>query len=235
MMRLDKYLSHAGFGTRSEVKALIKKGLVSVNDVIIFKDDKKIDEANDEIIIDGTISDYQKYVYIMLHKPDGVISSNFDHNHKTTKDLIPEFDHYKTFPIGRLDIDTEGLLILSNDGLLAHQLLSPKYHVDKTYYVEFSGDFKQIYYSLFETGITIDDGYTCMPSKIVLIGDNQAYLTIKEGKFHQVKRMFLALDMAVTYLKRTSFGPIALDNTLKKGSYRLLSDIEIEALKNAVK
>lgn len=235
MMRLDKYLSHAGYGTRSEVKALIKQGLVSVNDVVIYKDDKKIDEANDEIIIDGTKSDYQKFVYIMLNKPNGYISSNFDHYHKTTKDLIKDFDHFKTFPVGRLDIDTEGLLILSNDGLLAHQLLSPKYHVDKTYYVEFRGDFKEIYYTLFETGITIDDGYTCMPSKIVLTGEKQAHLTIKEGKFHQVKRMFLALDMEVTYLKRVTFGPITLDETLEKGTYRLLSDLEIEALRQAVK
>ncbi len=235
MMRLDKYLSHAGYGTRTQVKALIKKGLVSVNEIVIYKDDKKIDETLDEIIVDGEKSDYQKFIYIMLHKPDGVISSNYDPYHKTTKDLIPLYDHYKTFPVGRLDIDTEGLLILTNDGLLAHQLLSPKYHVDKTYYVEFSGDFKQIYFELFKTGITIDDGYLCMPSKIELIDTNKAYLTIKEGKFHQVKRMFLALDMTVTYLRRVTFGPIKLDESLKKGSHRLLTESEINLLKVAVK
>ena len=235
MMRLDKYLSHAGYGTRTQVKELIRKGLVSVNEIVIYKDDKKIDETLDEIIVDGEKSDYQKFIYIMLHKPDGVISSNYDSYHKTTKDLIPQYDHYKTFPVGRLDIDTEGLLILTNDGLLAHQLLSPKYHVDKTYYVEFSGDFKQIYFDLFNTGITIDDGYLCMPAKIELIDTNKAYLTIKEGKFHQVKRMFLALDMTVTYLKRVTFGPIKLDESLKKGSHRLLTESEVSLLKEAVK
>ena len=235
MMRLDKYLSHAGYGTRTQVKDIIKRGLVTVNEEIVYKDDKKIDETLDEIIVDGEKSDYQKFIYIMLHKPDGVISSNYDPYHKTTKDLIPEFDHYKTFPVGRLDIDTEGLLILTNDGLLAHQLLSPKYHVNKTYYVEFSGDFKEIYFELFKTGITIDDGYLCMPAEIELVETNSAYLTIKEGKFHQVKRMFQALDMSVTYLKRVTFGPIKLDETLKKGTHRLLTEQEINLLKEAVK
>lgn len=234
MMRLDKYLAHAGYGTRSEVKKIIQKGLVEVNGLVIKKDDQKIDEVNDEIIVAGEVSNYIKHVYLMLHKPAGVISSNFDTTHKTTKDLIIGYEHYKTFPVGRLDLDTEGLLIITNDGLLAHQLLSPRYHVDKTYYVEFTGDYKSIYTSLFETGITLEDGYLCMPSRIELLNSQQALLTIKEGKYHQVKRMFIALDMEVTYLKRVSFGPIQLDDTLKKGTFRPLSESEVEALRKVV-
>lgn len=231
MMRLDKYLAHAGYGTRTEVKQLIKKGLVSVNGEIILKEDKKIDEALDEILLEGSLTNYRQYVYLMLHKPDGVISSNYDPYHKTTKSLLVGYEAFQTFPVGRLDIDTEGLLIVTNDGLLAHQLLSPRYHVEKTYYVEFEGDYKQIYQSLFETGITLDDGYLCMPSKIEKLEGNKAYLTIKEGKFHQVKRMFLSLDMKVTYLKRVTFGPIKLDETLKKGSFRELTLEEVNLLR----
>ena len=234
MMRLDKYLAHAGFGTRSEVKKIISKGLVEVNGVVIQKDDQKIDEKNDEIIVAGEVSTYTKHVYLMLHKPAGVISSNYDPVHKTTKDLIHGYDHVQTFPVGRLDLDTEGLLIITNDGLLAHQLLSPRYHVDKTYYVEFSGEYKAIYTQLFETGVTLEDGYLCMPSKIELLSDNSALLTIKEGKYHQVKRMFMVLDMTVTYLKRVSFGPIKLDENLKKGTFRTLTEDEITALKKVV-
>ncbi|MDY0210742.1 MAG: pseudouridine synthase [Acholeplasma sp.] len=230
-MRLDKYLSHAGYGTRTEVKEIIRKKLVKVNGEIVIKDDKKINESVDEIIVNGQASDYQKYVYLMLYKPAGVISSNFDPFHKTTKSLLIGYEHYKTFPVGRLDLDTEGLLIVTNDGLLAHQLLSPRYHVDKTYFVEFEGDYKAIYTSLFETGITLEDGYVTMPAKIELLDTNKANLTIKEGKFHQVKRMFQALDMKVSYLKRISFGPIHLDKTLNKGSFRVLTETEIEALK----
>lgn len=234
MMRLDKYLAHAGYGTRSEVKKIIQKGLVEVNGVVIKKDDQKINEIEDDIIVAGELSSYTKHVYLMLHKPAGVISSNYDPVHKTTKDLIKGYEHYPTFPVGRLDLDTEGLLIITNDGLLAHQLLSPRYHVDKTYYVEFSGDYKQIYTQLFETGVTLEDGYLCMPSQIELLSSNQALLTIKEGKYHQVKRMFMVLGMTVTYLKRVSFGPIKLDETLPKGSFRPLTEAEIEALKKVV-
>lgn len=233
-MRLDKYLAHSGYGTRSEVKKIIAKGLVEVNGMVIKKDDQKIDEVNDEIIVAGEVSSYAKHVYLMLHKPAGVISSNYDTMHKTTKDLIKGYDHIQTFPVGRLDLDTEGLLIITNDGLLAHQLLSPRYHVDKTYYVEFTGDYQHIYTPLFETGITLEDGYLCMPSKIELLGDQKALLTIKEGKYHQVKRMFLSLGMTVTYLKRVSFGPLLLDENLPKGAFRPLSEAELEALKKVV-
>lgn len=233
-MRLDKYLAHAGYGTRSEVKKIIQKGLVEVNGVVIKKDDQKIDEENDEIIVSGEKSTYIKHIYLMLHKPAGVISSNYDPSHKTTKDLIKGYEHYPTFPVGRLDLDTEGLLIITNDGLLAHQLLSPRYHVDKTYYVEFSGEYQSIYTSLFETGVTLEDGYLCMPSRIELLEPQKALLTIKEGKYHQVKRMFMVLGMTVTYLKRVSFGPIALDESLLKGQFRPLTEVEVEALKKVV-
>lgn len=232
MMRIDKYLAHCGYGSRTEVKKIIKNKLVFCNEVLVTKDDLKINPEIDEIIVEGERSSYQQYVYIMLNKPAGYISSNYDPIHKVTKELIKEFDYFQTFPVGRLDLDTEGLLLLSNDGKLAHDLLSPRKHVDKMYYVEFSGTYREIYTSLFESGITLEDGYLTMPAKIELLADNKANLTIQEGKYHQVKRMFEALDMKVTYLKRMTFGPLRLDPNLKKGSYRLLSDDEVLLLKN---
>lgn len=233
-MRLDKYLAHSGFGTRNEVKALILDGKVTVNGQVVKKSDIKVNESKDQIKISGIQSNYQKYVYLMLHKPAGYISANKDNMHKVTKDLIVGYEHIETFPVGRLDIDTEGLLIITNDGLLSHQLLSPRYHVDKTYYVIFNGTYYETYTQIFETGVTLDDGYVCMPSKIKLINEHEALLTIKEGKYHQVKRMFEALSMKVTYLKRVSFGPIELDEKLEKGHFRPLTDKEVELLKQIV-
>lgn len=232
MMRIDKYLAHCGYGSRTEVKKIIKQKQVYCNDILITKDDLKINPEIDEIIVFGETSTYQKYVYIMLHKPAGYISSNYDTTHKVTKELIKEYDHYQTFPVGRLDLDTEGLLLLSNDGKLAHDLLSPRKHVDKTYYVEFDGIYEPTYTALFQTGVSLDDGYQCMPARIELLGDNKANLTIQEGKYHQVKRMFEALNMKVTYLKRITFGPLVLDPNLKKGQYRPLHEAEIIALRN---
>ena len=235
MIRLDKMLSHLGYGSRKEVKEIIRHGWVYVNGEQIKDDDFKVSEVDDEIIVDGDKIDYEEYIYIMLNKPQGVISATYDPRYETVIDLIPEYRKMNIFPVGRLDIDTEGLLIITNDGELAHKLLSPKYHVFKKYYVEFSGAFKEEYYKSFESGIILDDGYVTLPGKIEVIDDNKAHVYIREGKYHQVKRMFEALDMHVDYLKRIPFGDINLDKNLKLGEWRMLENDELNSLKSSVK
>ena len=231
ILRLDKMLAHCGYGSRKEVKQLIRKGEVIVNGEIVYDDDLKVDSDKDDVIVFDENVNYQELVYIMLNKPSGVVSATFDFHKQTVIDLVSEYANYKIFPVGRLDIDTVGLLLITNDGMLCHNLLSPKSHVDKKYYVEFDGEFKDSYYKMFENGIVLDDGYKTLPGKITLNEKNKAIVTIHEGKFHQVKRMFEALNMKVTYLKRISFGTLTLDENLNEGQYRLLTDKEIEDLK----
>ncbi len=231
MVRLDKILSHMGYGSRKEVKELIRKGYVIVNGEIIKNDDFKVDENIDEIFLDGLELNYESLVYIMLNKPSGVVSATFDPRYETVVDICSEYAKMNIFPVGRLDIDTEGLLLLTNDGSLAHNLLSPKKHVDKVYYVEFSGEYKEDFNLRFEEGITIDDGYKCLPGKIEYLGNNKAHVTIHEGKYHQVKRMFEALGLHVEYLKRISFGNLKLDEELVLGEYRKLTSNELNSLK----
>lgn len=231
MMRLDKLLAHSQYGTRKEVKELIRKGYVEVNGEIIRNDDFKVDELNDEIIVDGSNVNYQKNLYFLLHKPSGYVSATFDTKYPTVLDCIADEQVRRCFPVGRLDIDTEGLLLITNDGKLAHFLLSPKFHVDKKYYVEFEGIFDNQYITVFKEGVVIDDGYKCLPAVLEKIAENKAYITIHEGKFHQVKRMFEACDMKVTYLRRETFGPLNLTG-LKLGKYRYLTNEELEKLNN---
>ena len=231
VLRLDKMLAHCGYGSRKEVKQLIRKGEVIVNGEIVYNDDLKVDSDKDDVIVFDESVNYQELVYIMLNKPSGVVSATFDFHKQTVIDLIPEYANQKIFPVGRLDIDTVGLLLVTNDGMLCHNLLSPKSHVDKIYYVEFEGEFLDKYYQDFENGIVLEDGYKTLPGKIEIIDRNKANVTIHEGKFHQVKRMFEALNMKVVYLKRISFGSLKLDCMLKEGQYRLLSEKEIEDLK----
>ena len=234
-MRLDKFLCELGKGTRKEVKDLIKKGFVKVNDKVIKSSDTKIDENNDKIYFDNELLIYEKFVYIMLNKPAGVVSATFDNRDKTVIDLIDEYKHLNLFPFGRLDKDSEGLLIISNDGQLAHDLLSPKKHVNKTYYVDVEGVVTDEDIESFKNGITLDDGKLCKSSKLEIIESNnisKCYVTISEGVFHQVKRMFESVNKKVIYLKRITFGNISLDNSLKLGEYRKLTEEEIERLKN---
>ena len=231
ILRLDKMLAHLGYGSRKDVKRIIRKGEVLVNGEVCKDDDFKVDSDIDEVVVFDESVSYSEFVYIMLNKPSGVVSATFDNFKQTVIDLVSEYEKQKIFPVGRLDIDTEGLLLITNDGMLCHNLLAPKSHVDKKYYVEFSGQFKQEYYDAFEKGITLDDGYVTLPGQIKLIDSNKAEVIIHEGKFHQVKRMFLALNMEVTYLKRISFGSLVLDESLKLGEYRLLTEKEIEDLK----
>ena len=229
MIRLDKMLAHMGYGTRKEVKELIRKGYVSINGEIIKSDDTKVNE-DDEVIIFDEVVNYDEFVYLMLNKPDGYISATFDNNLPTVLDLIYGYESRNLFPVGRLDIDTYGLLILTNDGKLAHKLLSPKNHVDKKYYVKYDGKYNDKFVDIFNKGIPLDD-FTCKPAKFENLGNNEAYITISEGKFHQIKRMMEYVGCNVTYLERIEFGPLKLDSNLKRGEFRVLSKEEIDLLK----
>ena len=230
MMRLDKMLAHCGYGSRKEVKNLIRKGFVMVNGEVIVDDDYKVDEINDEVTIANEDVSYDHNIYLMLNKPDGYVSATWDFHDPTVLDLISGYEKRKLFPVGRLDKDTVGLLLITNDGDLAHRMLSPKSHVDKKYYLKYDGIFKKSYHNVFETGVTLDDGYVCMPAKFIELGAGEGEIIIKEGKFHQVKRMMEAVGCQVTYLKRIEFGPLNLDEGLKEGEYRPLSIEELKSL-----
>lgn len=230
-MRLDKMLAHLGYGSRKEVKEYIRKGHVMVNGETITNDDYKVDEESDEIVFLDQELHYEKMLYFILNKPDGYVSATYDSKDPIVLDLIDGHENRGLFPVGRLDKDTTGLLLISNDGKLAHKLLSPNKHVDKVYELTFSGTFKSAYHKYFNEGITLDDGYKCMPATFELLGDNHGLITIKEGKYHQVKRMMQALNMEVLTLKRVSFGPLTLPDDLKLGEYRELTELELELLR----
>ena len=229
-MRLDKFLKDTGFGSRKEVKVLIKQKRVSVNDEVISNEGISVDENTDIIKVDNTQVIYIKFVYIMLNKPQGVVSATVDNVHSTVIDLINEYKYLDLFPVGRLDIDTEGLLLITNDGALSHNLLSPKKHVDKTYYLETNDVLTIDDINKIKSGVLIDNELT-LPAKLDIVEDNKYLLTIHEGKFHQVKRMILSVGKKVTFLKRIKFGSLVLDKDLPLGSYRLLTNEEIENLK----
>ena len=233
-MRLDKFISTTTTLSRAEAKKIIKKGIL-INDILVKSPDYKVDEINDQVIVNGDRLFYQKYVYIMMNKPQNVISATDDAIDKTVVDLLEEKDRiYKVFPVGRLDKDTEGLMLLTNDGNLAHKLISPKKDIEKKYYVEVSGELKKEHLVLVKEGLVIDDGYKCKSARLEIIESSEvnsiAYIYITEGKFHQVKRMMKALGTTVTYLKRLSIGTLELDKNLKLGEYRYLTDKEIKNL-----
>lgn len=232
-MRLDKFLADMNIGTRSEIKKMIRKGLVTVNNEVI-KDSGVSVTSDDEISFNGELISYQEYEYIMLNKPAGVISASEDKRQETVIDLLDERHRKDLFPVGRLDKDTVGLLLITNDGQLAHDLLSPAKHVDKLYRAKVTGALDESDIKSFAQGIKIDDEFTALPAKLKIIssGDiSEAEVTIREGKFHQIKRMFSALGHEVTWLKRVSMGPLTLDESLKEGEYRVLTTSEITALK----
>ncbi len=232
--RLDKILSNLGYGSRKEIKSLAKSGAIKVDDEIIKDSSFKIDPTSSKIEVDDQEVSYRKYVYLMMNKPSGVISSTDDWRDKTVLDIIDnEYRVFKPFPVGRLDKDTEGLLILSNDGQLAHQILSPKKHVKKKYYVEVNGKVTDDDKKEFKQGVIIDDGYKTLPADLEILvseGISKVFLTIVEGKFHQVKRMFKAVGKEVVYLKRVAMGKLQLDEDLQLGGYRELTDHEISLL-----
>ena len=225
-MRLDKFLKETGFGSRKEVKILIKQKRVSVNDTLVSNEGLSINEEKDVVKVDNQIVKYVKYVYIMLNKPQGVVSATTDNIHTTVIDLINDFKYLDLFPVGRLDIDTEGLLLITNDGALSHNLLSPKKHVDKTYFLKTNNSLTSDDMKRIEDGVYLDNELT-LPAKIEKVSEYDYLLTIHEGKFHQVKRMIEAVGKSVTYLKRVSFGPLVLDNDLPLGKYRFLTEEEI--------
>lgn len=233
-MRLDKFLVENQIGSRSEVKNYIKKGLVTKNGQLAKKPEEQINEAEDCICFKGQEIKYEPFVYYILHKPAGVITATEDKKQKTVLDLLKDENRKDLFPVGRLDKDTEGLLLITNDGALAHNLLSPKKHVPKTYYAKVSGEVTEKEVQLFSEGLDIGDEKQTLPAKLKILACHteekisEIELTITEGRFHQVKRMFQAVGMEVVYLKRITMGNLVLDDTLPKGSYQKISIEQIQ-------
>lgn len=240
-IRLDKMLGNLGYGTRSQIKKELKSGCVTVNGEVIKNSSMVVDTNNDEVKYYGDDVEYFEFIYLMMNKPQGVISATEDYyNAKTVIDLLDDYyKHFKPFPVGRLDKDTEGMLLLTNNGKLAHNMLAPRKHVDKTYYAKVEGKVTEKDVEFFKQGVEfLDDGYKTMPAILEIISsDNisECRIIIKEGKFHQVKRMFEAVGKRVVYLKRLSIGPLALDEGLKLGEYRELSTVELDKLSTFMK
>lgn len=233
-MRIDKMLANIGFGTRKEVKKLLKTGAVKVDGAIVKDAKQHVDPEQQVVMVHGEEVEYREFIYLMMNKPQGLLSATEDDRQETVLDILEEEDRvFAPFPVGRLDKDTEGLLLLTNDGQLAHRLLSPKKHVPKTYFAVINGEVTQDDVIAFRNGVTLDDGYETKPGELEIIKSgltSEIQLTITEGKFHQVKRMFEAVDKKVTYLKRLSMANLVLDETLELGEYRELTDEELEAL-----
>ena len=233
-MRLDKFISSNTTLSRAEAKKIIKKGIL-INNILIKSPDYKVDEINDQVMVNGNRLVYQKYVYIMMNKPKDTVSATEDAIEKTVVDILNEEDRIqKVFPVGRLDKDTEGLMLLTNDGDLAHRLISPKKNVEKKYYVEVNGELKNEHLEVVKKGVILEDGYRCKPARLEILDSSEssskANIYITEGKFHQVKRMMKSLGVTVTYLKRLSIGSLKLDENLKLGDYRYLTEEELNKL-----
>lgn len=233
-MRIDKMLANLGFGSRKEVKKILKDGAVKVNDRVVKDAKEHVDPKEDIVTLHGEVIEYKEFIYLMMNKPQGVISATEDHQEKTVVDLLEMEDAvYSPFPVGRLDKDTEGLLLLTNDGQLSHRLLSPKKHVPKTYFAVIDQEVTEEDVIAFKKGVILDDGYETKPGELSILKSgirSDIELTITEGKFHQVKRMFEAVGKKVVYLKRISMGPLLLDESLELGEYRELTDEEIQSL-----
>lgn len=233
-MRVDKLLSNVGVASRAELKKYCKQGIISVNGKVINNPGIQVDSENDEVMFNGEKIVYREFIYIMLNKPDGYISATFDKHDPIVLDLIDSsYLVFEPFPVGRLDKDTEGLLVLTNDGQLSHRVLSPKKHVPKTYYAKIQGRVTEEDILAFEKGVILDDGYETMPSQLKILKSDdisEIELTIHEGKFHQVKRMFESVDKKVVYLKRISMGKLKLDESLELGEYRELTEEEVKLI-----
>ncbi len=231
MERLDKLLAGTGKWSRREVKALVRQGLVRVDGRLAASAEDKLDPAAAIITVAGETIALHRFTYVMLHKPAGVLTATEDRKQPTVLDLLPpELRRIGLAPVGRLDKDTEGLLLLTNDGELAHRLLSPKYHVDKRYLARVDGELSAADMEAFARGMTLGDGLECLPAGLEVLPDRVCIVTLREGKFHQVKRMLAARGAPVLYLKRLSMGPLTLDDSLAAGAYRLLRAEEISAL-----
>lgn len=234
MERLDKLLAATGRWSRKDVKELVRQGRVTAAGRKVLRPEEKF-ELSDDICVDGAAVCCRKFTWLMMNKPAGLLSATEDQRQETVLDLLPE--HYRKqglFPVGRLDKDTEGLLLLTNDGELAHRLLAPKSHVDKVYLARVAGRVEQTDVCAFAQGMTLDDGLACMPAGLEPLEDGRSCLvTLREGKFHQVKRMLAFRGKPVEYLKRLSMGPLKLDEGLAPGRWRELTDGEVEALRRS--
>ena len=233
MIRLDKYLADMGIGTRTEVKKMVRQGKVRIDNDIVKFPEQKLDTATQKVFYEGQEVGYTEYEYYMLNKPEGYVSATTDAKDKTVLDLITDKKRKDLFPVGRLDKDTEGLLLITNDGDLAHRLLAPKKHVDKLYYAKVEGVVTEEDVKAFAQGVDIGEDEVTRPAVLEVLKCDEVseiHLTIQEGKFHQVKRMFEAVDKKVIYLKRISMGTLRLDENLKLGEYRPLTEEELKHL-----
>jgi len=231
IVRVDKILSELGFGSRQEIKKYVKAGKVRINDNIVKKPEEKLNSEKDKLYFEGIEVEVEEFETFILYKPAGYVCATKDNVHKTVMELI-DSKRKNIVPVGRLDLDTEGILILTNDGALNHRLVSPASHVDKTYYAVFEGKLDENAVEMTKNGLDIEEGEVSKPAKLEIISSNEIMLTIHEGKFHQVKRMVKALGGEVTYLKRVAFGGLILDDLkLNKGESRKITEIEMEMLK----
>lgn len=231
IVRVDKILSELGFGSRQEIKKYVKAGKVRINDNIVKKPEEKLNSEKDKLYFEGIEVEVEEFETFILYKPAGYVCATKDNVHKTVMELI-DSKRKNIVPVGRLDLDTEGILILTNDGALNHRLVSPASHVDKTYYAVFEGKLDENAVEMTKNGLDIEEGEVSKPAKLEIISYNEILLTIHEGKFHQVKRMVKALGGEVTYLKRVAFGGLILDDLkLNKGESRKITEIEMEMLK----
>lgn len=235
MERLDKVLAGTGRWSRREVKDLVRQGRVLVDGLPAAAPEQKVEPHGAEIRVDDVPMTYRRYTYVLLHKPEGVLSAVEDSRQQTVLDLLPpELRKQGLSPVGRLDKDTEGLLLLTNDGELTHRLLAPKSHVDKVYYARTRGTPTAADAARFARGITLEDGLHCLPAQLQIVGENEVLLTLREGKFHQAKRMLASCGTPVVYLKRLSMGPLRLEEGLLPGQFRHLAEEEISSLRAAV-
>lgn len=231
MERLDKALAGTGRWSRREVKLLVRQGLVRLNGAAAVSAEEKCDPETAVITVNGETVVLRRFTYVLLHKPGGVLTATEDRRQETVMELLPqELRRVGLAPVGRLDKDTEGLLLLTNDGELTHRLLSPKYHVDKRYFARVDGHLTAAHAEAFAKGMTLGDGLKCLPARLEILPDNGCIVTVREGKFHQVKRMLASCGAPVVYLKRLSMGPLVLGDELGRGEHRMLRDEEVAAL-----
>lgn len=234
IMRLDYVLANMGYGSRKDVKKIIKNGEVTIDKIICKDCSFKVNLSNSIVEVNGKKVEYKEYIYLMMNKPKGIISATFDNYHKTVVDILPDkFKNFDVFPVGRLDIDTEGLLILTNDGKLSYELLSPKKHVTKKYFAMVEGEINNEDIFRFKEGVILNDGYKTLPADLKILKNgiiSEIEVLIHEGKFHQVKRMVKSIGKHVIYLKRVKMGGLELDKKLKLGEVKELSNIEVELL-----